>query len=252
MAELQQTVQQLATEHAGLSASLIAANEEIARLEAAKARAEHGARLFKELAKQANAQDQNPTNTYPTPRHLLAGMGRLIRLAAEAQAKWGEDPNDPQLDPQKLPPAEREAFFDATAHMQWEFFRIQQAEKLLGTQSQEHADEPLMPENMADKASCFLYGLLDLDSAQFSWVNGVLQSYCQQAVQQGLLQAAPGESEAAATNRVAALDQLNENARAAIQNLLSSKQVELLSHESLSEVKFVTARFRAPLFHENE
>jgi hypothetical protein len=244
MTGLDETVQQLETEHARLSASLLAANAENARLETAKAQAEHGARLFKALAEQATVQDQNPTNTYPSLRHLLAGIGKLTRLGAEAAAKWGNN-----VDPQKLPPAEREALFDAEAGMQAEFFRLEQAKKLLNAQNQETA---LTPETMADTASCYLYGLLDLDSGQFSQINGVLQSYCQQAVQQGLLQAAPGESEDAATNRVAALDQLNQNARAAVQTLLSSKQAELLGSEPLGDVKFVTARFRAPLIQEGE
>jgi hypothetical protein len=49
-------------------------------------------------------------------------------------------------------------------------------------------------------------------------------------------------------NRTAALNQLNEAARAEIQPLLSEQQAAILGHAGLKEMKFVTAKFHPPGF----
>jgi len=210
-------------------------------LEEVKERAEHAARLFKELAAQSVAQGQDLTNTYPTRRHVLAGLGKQARLMAEIQAKWGN------VDEDKLPPAEQKAMQQAMIVVASEMVRLGQIARQLDDDEKEGPAQATASDSVADMASCFLYGALELDSGQFSSVNGLLEKYRQEAEQDHLMEAVPGESGEAGTNRVAALNQLNENVHAEIQTLLTPSQAATFTNSFLKDLKFVASGFNCNL-----
>ncbi len=237
---LHEEVARLQAEHTRLVDSLAAINKENTRLEKVKEQAEHAAQLFKELAAQSGALSQDPTNTYPTPRHVMAGLGKQARLMADLQGKWGD------VDEDKLPPEEQKAMEQAMIVVASEMVRLQQAFEQMTDEEKDGFLKPTTPEAMADNVSCYLYGALELDAGQFSSINGLLQQYCEQAAQEQLLQAIPGEAAEAGTNRVTALNQLNENARAEIQRLLSPRQAAILNESRFKEFKFVSAKFYPP------
>src|SRR5208282_6720643 len=132
-----------------LADSLAALNRQNAHLEKVKDQAEHAARLFKELADQSKAQNQDPTNTYPTPRHLYAGLGKQTRLVAEIQAKWGDVEED------KLPPDEQKAMQQAMLVIMSEMVRLKQAAAQLKGDESQDVPQPATPEAMADYSSCY-------------------------------------------------------------------------------------------------
>ena len=236
---LQAEIDTLEAEHARLLKSLDAIKLENTRLEKVRDQAEHAARLFKELAEQSTTQDQNPTNLYPTPRHAFVGVGKQGRLMAELEAKYGN------VDEDKLPRDERKALERAGLVIASELLRLEHV-----LEQQRDAEQSIasaktnVAQTAADNVSCYLYGALDLDSGQFSSINGILEKYCQQAVQDKLWQRPPGESGEAETNRLATLRQLDQNARSEIQSLLSARQGAIFSNSTFMDLKFIAPTYK--------
>jgi hypothetical protein len=239
LAALQDEINRLTAVHTQLAASLAAANKENARLQTKHEQAAHAARLFTELAEQTSAQTQPPTNAYPTARHVLAGIGKQARLMAELQAKWGDAEED------KLPPEEQKSMNQATLTVATEMVRLQQASDQVKGENDDFL-QPANPEAMADYSTCYLFGALGLDAAQFSSVNAMLQKYCEQAAQEKLLQPGPAETPEVRTERLKALSGLNENARADLEALLSAQQTAVLKSSTFKELTLVTDRFYPP------
>ena len=204
-AALQETVNRLQAETTRLADSLATVNDENTRLQAAKQRAGHAAQLFKELAEQSSAQNLNPTNSYPTKRHVFAGIGKQARMVAQLEAKWGD------VDEDQLPPEEQQALKHAEAVVVSEQLRLVQVIEQMKDDEKNGSPEPITPAAMADFVTCYLYGALELDPGEFSTINGIFQKYYEQATQDHLLETVFGDSETA-TNRVGALEQMNNNA----------------------------------------
>jgi hypothetical protein len=236
-AALRETVSRLQTEHDRLAKALALARAANVRSENGKKQAEHAAQLYKELASQAGEQIQSLSQTYPTKRHLFAGFGRQSRLMAELQAKWGN------VDENKLPPNEQQDLKQAEALVVSETLSLKLAAEQFKADT--NAVEPVTPQAASDNVACYLYGALNLDAAQFSTVSSILQRCYDQAAQENLFQANPGDPEADA-NRAAALDQLNDRARMEIQNVLSSQQLELGDNSTLKKLGIVTPLFSPP------
>ena len=220
--------------------SLAAVQSENSRLEQATDQAEHAARLFKELADQSATQGQDPTNTYPTVRHVLAGIGRQNRLMAEMQAKWSD------VDEDTMTPDDEQAVQQAILVAASEIVRLRQAVERLKTPGDTDFPQPATPEAMADFSTCYLYGALQLDGSQFSRINSMLLGYCQQAVQNHLFECSADESGDQSAARLSALNQLNEKALAEIQPLLSSRQTGILTLPTFKDLKLVTSKFYPP------
>ncbi len=236
-AALRETVSRLQAEHDRLAKALALARAANVRSEMGKKQAEHAAQLYKELASQAGEQNQGLSHTYPTQRHLFAGFGRLSRLMAELQARWGN------VDEDKLPPEEQRDLKQAEALFVSETLSLKLAAEQFKADT--NAAEPATPQATSDNVACYLYGALSLDAAQFSTVSSILQRYYDQAAQENLFQASPDDP-AAEANRAAALDQLNDRARTEIQNVLSSQQLELGDNSALKKLSLVTPLFSPP------
>jgi len=82
LASLQTKVEALEAQNGELASALTRANADRARLETEREQARRSAALYKELVEQASSKEMNPTNQYPTPRHVWAAFGRMGRLAA--------------------------------------------------------------------------------------------------------------------------------------------------------------------------
>ena len=184
-----------------------------AGLEASRQQAEREARLYKELADQAN-----PTNNYPTPRHLAAGWGKF--MAQQANQKLIQDRED-------LTPEQKTNAINAMGSaMISDFAQLLQASSQLGQASASDAS------NSADYATCLLYGALNLNEQQFGQVYGIIQKYETQAQQQGLLQR---KLSAEATAQLA---KINENAKMEIQGILPPNQAALLQNFGKAGLKY--------------
>ena len=85
LSSVQNDIDRLAAQNAALTNALAQANADKSRLEMEREQAKRAAALYKELAEEANAKDPNPTNAYPTSRHVWAAFGRLGRVAALAK-----------------------------------------------------------------------------------------------------------------------------------------------------------------------
>jgi RNA polymerase sigma factor (sigma-70 family) len=207
-AALQEKLDRLAAENGELSSALAQANSDKARLEVEREQARHSAALFKELADKAGSKDQNPTNDYPTARHVMAGWGRLGRLAA--QVKKDQD---------NLTPEEKSAREAAKLDALGEMAKLMTAMKQIGM-DKKPSEEP-SSEEASDLGACLLYGALSLNEQQFGEVYGLLGKFKQQAKQDHLLEENPTPEAAAA------LKQLNAQAKAEIQGLLTPEQAAL-------------------------
>jgi RNA polymerase sigma factor (sigma-70 family) len=205
-------VRQLEEKNAKLTESLAQANSDKVRSEKARQEAEHSAAMFRELA--AQAQSKDPTNAYPTSRHVSAGFGKLLRSAAQIAA----------LDPGSLSAEDKQAYDAQKNAMGQDMLRLFQAGQQLDSDNQLKSGTP---EVKADFGACFLYGALELNEQQFTGANAVLQKYYQQAAQQNLLQENPDPAQE--TDRQSALSQLNQQASDEIHGLLSPDQAGVFS-----------------------
>ena len=113
-------MRQLEEENASLTESLAQANVDKVRSEKARQEAEHSAAMFRELAEQAQSKD--PTNAYPTSRHVSAGFGKLLRSAAQIAA----------LDPGSLSAEDKKAYDAQKNAMGQDMFRLMLAGQQLG------------------------------------------------------------------------------------------------------------------------
>jgi hypothetical protein len=200
-------VRQLEQEKAGLTQALAQANLDKERSEKARQEAEHSAAMFRELAEQAKSKD--PTNAYPTCRHVSAGFGKLLRSAAQIA----------RLDPGNLSAEDKKAYDAQKQAIGLDLFRLMQAGQQLDIDAQTKSGTP---EIQADFGACFVYGALELNEQQFAGANAVFQKYYQQAAQQNLLQ--ENSDPAKEADRQSALSQLNRQASDEIHGLLSPDQ----------------------------
>lgn len=152
--------------------------------------------------------NQKATNTYPSPRHVMAGWGRIGRLAVELNK-----------DQSKLSPEEKAAN---------EVLRMKAVEEIpnlvkaatqfeKGTLSEAGSSD----EDASDMATCLLYGALDLDEQQFGQVYALMQKYQRQAKQQ------MGENPKQDTGGL--FKQLTEQVTGELQYILTSEQARIFA-----------------------
>jgi RNA polymerase sigma factor (sigma-70 family) len=210
LASIQAKVAALDAENGKLASALTQANADKTRLASEREQAWHSAALYKELVEQASSKDTNPTNAYPTPRHVWAALGRFGRLSALSKE-----------DDSKRSPEEKSAL--ETAKMK----ALEELPILVKALKQLEAAEPTGAGSQADDhvdvMSCVLYGALNLDNQQFDQVYGVVQKYDQEAKQKGLSRTNT------APESVAAMNQLIEQAKADMQPLLTPEQARILA-----------------------
>ena len=210
LASIQAKAATLDAENGKLANALTRVNADKARLETEREQARRSAALYKELVEQASSKDTNPTNAYPTPRHVWAALGRFGRLSALSKE-----------DDSKRSPEEKSAL--ETAKMK----ALEELPILVKALKQLEAAEPTGAGSQADDhvdvMSCVLYGALNLDNQQFDQVYGVVQKYDQEAKQKGLSRTNT------APESVAAMNQLIEQAKADMQPLLTPEQARILA-----------------------
>ena len=164
----------------------------------------------------------NPTNEYPTPRHVWAAFGRMGRLAALSKE-----------DDSKLSPEEKSALEAAKTKA------LEDLPNLVKAAKQYDAAEPTGADSQADERldhmACLLYGALNLDEQQFGQVYSVMQKYQQEAKQKGLSKETPTPEAAEAVKQIV------EQFKAETQPLLTPEQsrilAEVLTHFQLEPGK---------------
>jgi RNA polymerase sigma factor (sigma-70 family) len=207
---LQGKLDVLAAQNAALTNALAQANADNTRLEMEREQAKRAAALFKELADQANSKDTNPTNAYPTARHVWAAFGKMGRLAALAKQ------DDSTLSPEEksaLEAARMKAFDDLP--------NLVKAAKQLDAGNSSEGD--LQSDELMDKIACLLYGALNLDEQQFNEVYGVMEKIGQEAKQKGLSKETP------APEAAEAIKQIMEQWKAETQTLLTPEQARIFA-----------------------
>jgi RNA polymerase sigma factor (sigma-70 family) len=223
LSALQGKIDRLAAQNAELSNALTRANTDKARLETEREQARHSAALFKELADQASSKDLNPTNEYPTSRHVWAAFGRMGRLMALSKE-----------DDSKLSPEEKSALEAAKAKA------LEGLPNLVKAARQYDAAEPTgadaQAEDRLDHMACLLYGALNLGEQQFGQVYSLMQKYQQEAKQKGLSQTN------SAPETVAAMNQMIEQFKAETQSLLTPDQARILA-EVLTHIQLKPGEF---------
>jgi hypothetical protein len=210
LASLQGKVETLAAQTDKLSRALAQANADKARLETEGEKARRSAALYKELVEQANPKDVNPTNEFPTPRHVWAAFGRMGRLSALSK---GDD--------SKLSPEEKAALEAAKTKALEDLPNLIKAFKRLDAATPAGADSE--GDDQVDHMACVLYGALNLDEQQFGQVCGLMQKYLQEARQKGLSEASSGPE------KVAAMNQMIGQFKADTQPLLTPEQTRILA-----------------------
>ncbi|MGO8930573.1 MAG: RNA polymerase sigma factor [Limisphaerales bacterium] len=210
LASLQAKVEGLETQNTQLASALTRANSDKARLEMEREQARHSAALYKELVEQANSKDLNPTNEYPTPRHVWAAFGRLGRLAALSKE-----------DDSKLSPEEKSALEEAKTQALEDLPNLVKALKHFD--AADSTDAASGPNERVDHMACMLYGLLNLDEQQFGQVYSLMQKYQQEAVDKS-----PSQTNSA-PDSAAALNQIIEQFKADSQTILTPEQSRILA-----------------------
>lgn len=189
LASLQTKFEALEAQNGELASALTRANADKARLETEREQARRSASLYKELVEQASAKDMNPTNQYPTPRHVWAAFGRMGRLAALSKE-----------DDSKLSPEEKSALEAAKTKALEELPNLVKAFKYFDAAEPAGAD-PLANDRL-DHMACLLYGALNLDEQQFGQVYDLMQKYQQEAKLKGLSETNSAPETAAAVTRM--------------------------------------------------
>ena len=211
--DLQGKLDLLAAQNAELTSALAQANADKTLLETEREQARRAAALYKELVEQVSSKDTNPTNAYPTSRHVWAAFGRMGRLAALSKE-----------DDSKLSPEEKSAL--EAARMK----AIDELPNLLKAAKHFNAAKPrdLQVDDVMDEVACLLYGALNLDEQQFNQVYGVMRKLQQEAKQKGFSKETP------APETAEALKQAMEQWKAETQTLLTPEQarifVEVVTH----------------------
>jgi hypothetical protein len=216
-AALSAKVQTLEAEHEELTRALAKAHAENARLVNEREQAARSLSLYKQLAAQANAQDANITNQYPSPRYVWAGFGKMGRLMA-----LSKQPED------SLSADDKAALETAKTKALEELPALIRAAKQLDAANPGGPDSA--PNDMSDNLACLLYGALNLDADQFGQVYGLVQNYQDQAKLKGLFQSngAPGDP--------VAMAQMIEQFKTDMQGMLTPDQTAIFG-EVMKQVK---------------
>ncbi|HEV2393850.1 MAG TPA: RNA polymerase sigma factor [Verrucomicrobiae bacterium] len=221
LATLQTKVEGLEVQNDQLSLALSKANTDKARLQTEREQARRSAALYKELVEQANSKDLNPTNEYPTQRHVWAAFGRMGRIGALSKE-----------DDSKLSTDEKSALEAARTKALEDLPNLVKAAK----QYDMGKSEDLQSNEMIDEVACLLYGALNLDEQQFNAVYGVMQKIQQEAKQKGLSKETPAPQAADAAK------QIMEQFKTETQALLTPEQTrifaEVVTHFQVEPGKF--------------
>jgi RNA polymerase sigma factor (sigma-70 family) len=210
LASLQGKVEALAAQTDKLSRALAQANGDKTRLQIEREQARRSAALYKELVEQANSKDMNPTNEFPTPRHVWAGFGRMGRIAALSKE-----------DDSKMSPEERAALEAAKTKALEDLPNLIKAFKHFDAAEPTGANAEA--DDRVDHMACLLYGALNLDEQQFGQVYSLMQAYLQEAKQKGLSETNSGPE------KVAAANQMIEQFKVDTQTLLTPEQSRILA-----------------------
>lgn len=206
-----------------LSVAVARANADKARLEAERDQAKRSATLYQELVEQGTSKEADPTNAYPSPRHVWAAFGRMGRLAALSKQ-----------DDSKLSPEERSALDAAKTKAIEDLPNLVKAAKFYDAARSSQPD--LNWDDTVDEVACLLYGALNLDEQQFGQVFGVMQQIAQQAKQAGFSKSTAGAETTQALNQV--MDQFKTQTQA----LLTPEQAgifqEVVTHFQVEPGKF--------------
>ena len=214
LAALQEKIDLLATQNAELASALAQANADKTRLEMEREQARRAAALYKELVDQANSKDTNPTNAYPTARHVWVAFGKMGRLAALAKE-----------DDSKLSPEEKSALEEARMKSFEELPKLTKAARQFYAARSSGTDlrTDEVTDEMMDFVTCLLYGALNLDEQQFNQVYGVMQKLGQEAKQKGLSKETP------APEAAEAIKQYMEQWKAETLTLLTPEQARIFA-----------------------
>ena len=224
LASLQSKAEALATQTDDLTRALAQANADKARLQTESEQARHTAALYQELVEQANSKDMNPTNQYPSQRHVWAAFGRMGRIGALSKQ-----------DDSKLSPEEKSALEAAKTKA------LEDLPNLVKAAKQYDAGRPageadFQSDELRDEIACLLYGALNLDEQQFNQVCDVMQKIQQDAKQKGLSKQTP------APEAAEALKQIMEQWKAETQALLTPEQTrifaDVITHFQIEPGKF--------------
>jgi RNA polymerase sigma factor (sigma-70 family) len=220
-ASLQTKVEGLEAQNGELSRALSKANGDKVRLEKESEQARHSAALYKELVEQANSKQINPTNEYPTQRHVWAAFGRLGRLGALSKE-----------DDSKLSPEEKSTLEAARTQA------LEDLPNLVAAAKQYDVAKPaeLQSDQLMDEVACLLYGALNLDERQFGQVCGLMQKLQSEAKQKGLSKETPAPEAAEAVKQIMA------QFKTETQTLLTAEQTrifaEVVTHFQVEPGKF--------------
>jgi hypothetical protein len=219
----QTKLEEMEARNSELSRQLDQANADKARLKTDREQARRSASLYKELVEQANSKDLNPTNMYPTQRHVWAGFGRLGRLGAMSKE-----------DDSKLSPGEKSALEAARTKALEDLPSLVKAAKQYDAAKSPQTD--LQLDDLVDQVACLLYGALNLDEQQFNQVYGLMQKLGQEAKLKGLSKESPAPEAAEAAK------QIMEQFKGEIQTMLTPEQArifaEVSTHFQLEPGKF--------------
>jgi RNA polymerase sigma factor (sigma-70 family) len=223
LATLQNRVEVLEGEKSELAGALTQANADKRRLETEREQARRSAAVYKELVEQANSKEMNPTNAYPTPRHVWVAFGKLGRLGALSKE-----------DESKLSPEEKSALEEARMKALEGLPNLVKAARQFDAARSSETD--LQWDNVVDEVACLLYGALNLDEQQFGQVYFVMQKLAQDAKQKGL------SKESTAPEAVEAVKQIMEEFKKNIQSVLTPDQtpifLEIVTHFQVEPGKF--------------
>lgn len=224
VATLQDKVEALEAQTNALAAALALANTDKARLEMEREQARRSAALYKDLVEQASARQANPTNAYPTARHVWVAFGKMGRLTALSKE-----------DDTKLSAEEKSALELAQSKALEELPNLLKAAKQQ-LDSTKSSEGNLESEEMMDGIACLLYGALNLDEQQFGQVYGVMQKLQQEAKLKGLSKETP------APEKAEAIKQVMEQWKTETQALLTPEQTrifaEVVTHFQVEPGKF--------------
>jgi RNA polymerase sigma factor (sigma-70 family) len=210
VAALQEKVEQLTSQKGELTAALAKANAEKVQLALEREQAKRSAALYKQLVEQADATATNPTNLYPSTRHVWAALGRFARLTT----LWKEDQS-------KLSAEEKEALETEKLKALAELPRLVKAWRELEATHPTGANMPL--DEQMDMMTCMFYGALNLDEPQFGQVYGLMQGLQDEMQQKGL------SWTNAAPENVQAFNQLVEHFKGEMPRLLTPEQAKIFT-----------------------
>jgi RNA polymerase sigma factor (sigma-70 family) len=229
-ATLHARIQLLESQNAELTQALAQANAAKAQLESSRQQAERSAKLYQELAHQ-NTKDIDSTNSYPSERHLFAGLGKIARISAQLKHE----------DESKLSAEEKSARDELKMSLVSDFMSMAKAWK------QFEKDNPAKQSGMepedSDRGACLLYGALDLNQQQFDEAYRTLEKY-RQARQQSLAANLPPD------DAEPALKQLDEQIKTDLRKMMTAEQSAIFD-QMLPDFQFPSGTNGGGGFHFN-